>query len=123
MPVIDAEHPPERMRRVVSPAVLAARSARLLMLPFSQKLGEWQSESIKLETMALRKASTDEYRAGIVEAAIVLRRSVNEMAGELEKTAMDAPERVRQHSRVADARKVLEAMEKRLSALIDTMRA
>ncbi len=105
-------------RREISGAVLVGRAARQLVAPAHQKLSIWQAEAIKLEVMTERLRAAGRRDAGLAEAARTLHGCVAKQAHDLDATAANAPEAVREHSRVTDTSKVLRLLAVRLEKIL-----
>ena len=108
-------------RRETSSDILAAREARQLVRPVHQKLGPWQAESIKLETIVGRLAAAGRHDPAVSVAAKSLLGSVHKEVRDFERAVGKAPEPVRVHGRVADTRMVLQLVEQRISATLSRM--
>lgn len=109
------------VRRETSKDILAARSARLLVRSVHQKLGPWQAESIKLQTIAERLRAAGKHDPAVTVAARELLGSVNKGWREFEREVEAAPEQVREHGRIADTRTVLHLVEQRVEATLARM--
>lgn len=106
---------PEHRQRAVPPAVLQARAARAVARPFSNRLGEWQSESIKLQAMATREPDS----AGKIAAATRnLLATVNEAEAEFGKKVDGLTETERRHGSISDTRRGFEMIRSRLQQML-----
>ena len=115
-----ADQPP-RQRRETSAEVLLTRAARSLVAPVHEKLGAWQAECIKLETMAQRSKAAGRRDVGLSEAARSLLGYVSRQAETFERSVESAPEPIRRHGRVSDTRMVLRRLEGRLAATLSDL--
>ncbi|WP_417308351.1 hypothetical protein [Devosia sp.] len=112
-------------RRTPSRGVLQARAAREIARPFSLRLGDWQSLSIKLQEMAKRQPGTDE--AATMRTQIHgLLEEVDGTASEYEQKVVTLPEESREHSVIRDTRHGFALIRSRLEtalAALDGSRA
>lgn len=109
------------VRRETSSDILATRAARQLVRPVHQKLGPWQAESIKLQTIAGRLKASGKHDPSVSVAAKALLGTVNKQTREFEREVGKAPEPVREHGRVADTRTVLKLVEQRIADTLSEM--
>jgi hypothetical protein len=116
-----AESPEPAARRQIPEAVLAGRAARQLVAPVHEKLGTWQAEAIKLETMAERARTTGVSGDGLREAALTLLDDVRGQALSLQHLIGQQPDQIRGHSRVADTLRSLELMAERLDRTVSKL--
>jgi hypothetical protein len=86
---------------------VSGRAARELLAPVQDRLGAWQAEAVKLETMAQRMRASGRRDAGLAEATRTLLGVVERQTEALEGAVAKVPADVREHSRVADTLKVL----------------
>jgi hypothetical protein len=112
---------PDGPRRETAASTLAARAARQLVKPVHEKIGGWQAESIKLETMAQRLKTTGRRDAAVGEAARTLLGFIATQADQFDTIVNEAPEAIRAHGRIADTRMVLRALEERLVATLTNL--
>jgi hypothetical protein len=108
-------------RRQIPQAVLAGRAARQLVAPVHEKLGNWQAEAIKLETMAQRARATGRHDAGLRESALTLLDYVRDQSASLQQSIGSQPDHVRGHSRVADTLRALELIAERLDRTVSQL--
>lgn len=93
----------EIKRRTPSRGVIQARAAREVARPFSLRLGDWQSLSIKLQEMAKRHPTPSE--ADSMRAQIrALLEDVDATATEYEEMVVTLPDESREHSVIRDTR-------------------
>lgn len=114
-PMTDDSEVPLKKREVPL-SVQQGRAARLVVAQFLPKVGPWQERVAKLLAIAARHPSAAdkqrlaEERAGLLE-------DVREAVAALEAQIADAPDTVRAHSRVADARRAADIVLGRLEEL------
>jgi hypothetical protein len=117
----ESSNGPGRTRKLSS-AVVAGRAAREFVAPVHEKLGVWQAEAIKLETMAQRARATGRHDAGLHESALTLLAYVQTQTVTLRQTVETQPMQVQAHSRVADTLKALELLTARLDRTVADLR-
>lgn len=109
----------ENRQRAVPLAVLQGRAARAVVRPYSNRLGEWQSESIKLQAMADREPDAD----GKIEAATrALMQTLTLAETEFETTVASLADTVRMHSSINDARRGFDMIRTRLDQTLTRFR-
>jgi hypothetical protein len=114
----DDKNAPRRQR--VTPAdVVARKAAKDLIAPLQEQIGHWQAETIKLETMAQRPGGKRDRKLG--ETARHVLDAVSKRAAEFDAHIAQIPDVIRTHSRVVDARKVLQMLEERLQRTIGSL--
>ncbi len=111
------EQDSSRRRRETPADVTVRRAARLLVDPLHDQLSIWQSEMIKLEAMAQRARAAGRDDTAVAAARRAMLGAISDKAAAFEADLSVAPEAVRSHSRVTDARKVLRLLEERLGRL------
>ena len=114
----DSEDDAGRNRRETPSSVVQGRAARQLVAPVQEKLGLWQAEAIKLETMVQRVRGAGRSDPSIAEAARTLLNVINMQAQLFEANVSAADPVVRGHSRVTDAQKVLGLLVTRVETIL-----
>ena len=114
----DSEDDAGRNRRETPPSVIQGRAARALVAPVQEKLGVWQAETIKLETMMQRVRASGRRDPSIAEAARALLGVVQIQSQLLEAAVAEALPAVQAHTRVTDAQKVLTLLVARLDHIL-----
>jgi len=105
-------------RRAVSPAILVARQARDLTLPFVGEMPRWQRRVAYIDAaLTTRTADPSEHRMLARECDALMAEVRVALAG-LDKAARRAPPHVAAHGRVDDVRRALVAMLARLQRLV-----
>lgn len=117
----DSEDDAGRNRRETPSSVVQGRAARQLVAPVQEKLGLWQAEAIKLETMVQRVRGAGRSDPSIAEAARTLLNVINMQAQLFEANVAAADPLVRGHSRVTDAQKVLGLLVTRVETILADM--
>lgn len=98
----ESDLPPKK--REVPLSVQQARAARQVVSRFLPKVGPWQDRVAKLLAIAARHPGPED-RARLAAERQQLAEDVRLAMEELEAQIADAPDAVRRHSRVADARR------------------
>ena len=115
---MDEQDSPRRPRETPADVTLR-RAAKELVRPLHDQISLWQSETVKLEAMAQRAKGSGRNDTALAAARRAMLNAISEKAMAFEADLSEAPEAVRSHSRVTDARKVLRLLEERLSRLGD----
>lgn len=114
----DSEEDVGPNRRAISAAVVLGREARQLVAPVQEKLGAWQAQTVKLEVMVQRLKASGRNDAGLGEAARTLLGVVAMHSKQLDASIESASGQLKVHSRVLDARRVLDQLIGRLEKVL-----
>ncbi len=108
-------------RRESPTSVLHSRAAKGLIADAHEHLGDWQAETIKLETSALRLDRTRRPDPSLAAATRSLLNQVAAQAAALNLAASTSPAEIATHSRVTDTLKIMELLTRRLEKLLETL--
>lgn len=101
-------------RRGVSATTLNGREAARLVRDINEKIGAWQTESVRLATAAERMKQSARHEPAIIEAIVALIGIVERQQMDLASTLVSVPAGVAEHSRVADTKQALRMIVDRL---------
>jgi hypothetical protein len=101
-------------KRTVAESTLVARQAIALVRPVNEKIGAWQTESIRLSTSAQRMRASGRSDPGITEAITTLLGYVEEQSRRFDDDVAAQPAAIVRHSRIADTRQALAMVAERL---------
>lgn len=113
----ETEYHSQPRKRVVSEDIRASREAAALVRPTNERLGEWQSDAVRLAARAERSRRSGGVDAELVKAARALLGRVDAEVRLFEEEVERRGPRVTQHSRVADTRQALRLLSARLRRL------
>lgn len=108
----DYDTPARQKRRV--PHLALEREAVTALRPFVQMLGPWQSDAVRLDTMAQRLRQSGRHDPGVSEAVQTLLTTVEHQRQAFEAVAATLSCGAAESSRIGDARKGLEMVACRL---------
>src|SRR5690242_9794994 len=94
--------------RAIPEAIRLNRDARLLVEPINERIGDWQSESVRLHVAAQRTRQSGRQDPGLAESASALLTSVEEQARLFEQAIVEAGSELAAHSRISDTRRALQ---------------
>ena len=117
----DSEDDAGRNRRETPASVIHGRAAKQLVAPIQDKLGLWQAEAVKLETMVQRVRAAGRSDPSVAEAARTLLGVVRMQAQLFEAAVGEAMLPVRGHSRVTDTQKVLGLLVARIEKILSDL--
>ena len=103
-------------RRTVSEQTLAARQAVQLVAPINERVGEWQSESVRLATAAQRRRDMGRDDAELGRDIRALLAKVEAELKSLDEAVLLLPPEVAANSRLVDTRRGLQIVAERLRA-------
>jgi len=107
---MDGEHEVEVRKRAVPEAVRANREARRLVDPISERIGCWQSESVRLCTALQRARQGGRHDPGLVEAARTLLDHVEQQGRQFDEAVAATDDWLATHSRIIDTRRSLQVI-------------
>lgn len=108
----------ERRSRAIPAAVRANREARLLVDPVNEKIGVWQSETVRLQTAVRRMRESGRHDPGVSESVRALLAYVGQQARQFEAAVAAAEPDVAGHSRIDDTRRSLQMLADRLASCL-----
>ena len=114
----DEESAVANRRRAPAEGLRVSREAARQVRPINEKVGTWQSESIRLQTAARRMKESGRHEPGVVEAIRTLLEFVEEQARQFEALVATVEKDIASHSRIADTRRVLTMVAERLRACL-----
>ena len=91
-----------------------SREAVRVVRPVNDRIGFWQSESIRLVTSAERLRQSGRHDPGLLEGMHALLGSIEELARQFEASLDGVPSDVAGHSRIEDTRRALRTIAARL---------
>jgi len=103
-------------RRTVSEQTLAARQAVQLVAPINERVGEWQSESVRLATAAQRRRDMGRDDAELGRDIRALLAKVEAELKSLDEAVLLLSPEVAANSRLVDTRRGLQIVAERLRA-------
>jgi type VI protein secretion system component VasF len=107
---------PTVVRRQASEAVRNGQKAVALLRPILSRMGGWQAEAIKLDTMLKRIRLSGRRDETVEQQVRALLDIVTTEREQFEASLTSQPEKVVAHSRVRDARFCLQSIADRLRA-------
>ncbi len=113
----ETEFHPQPRKRIVSEDIRAAREAAALVRPINERLGDFQSDAVRLAARAERSRRSGGVDDALVKAAQALLDRVDAEVRLFEEEVERRGLRVTQHSRVADTRQALRLLADRLRLL------
>ena len=116
--VMDGEHEVEVRKRAVPEAVRANREARRLTDPISEKIGGWQSETVRLCTALQRAREGGRQDPRLVEAARTLLDQIEEQGRQFDQAVSTTDDWLATHSRIIDTRRSLQVIIDRLRSYL-----
>jgi hypothetical protein len=103
-------------RRTVSEQTLAARQVVQLVAPINERVGEWQSESVRLATAAQRRRDMGRDDAELGRDIRALLAKVEAELKSLDEAVLLLSPEVAANSRLVDTRRGLQIVAERLRA-------
>ena len=103
-------------RRTVSEQTLAARQVVQLVAPINERVGEWQSESVRLATAAQRRRDMGRDDAELGRDIRALLAKVEAELKSLDEAVLLLSPEVATNSRLVDTRRGLQIVAERLRA-------
>lgn len=114
MVILDFDSEPAARKRMASPGARLSREAAILVRPFNEQLGGWQSEAVRLAAHAQRMRASGRHEPAVTEAIATQLDYVEAQAARFEAAVEAAPPDVRTHSRVVDTRRAFVMVAQRL---------
>lgn len=107
---------PQKKRRASPRHVVIARQASGSVKAFSDKLGTWQEQAVRLQAI-LRYSKSDEDKAGALRLVALLRGELEDVHAQLDLAASMLSDGVRGHSRFQDSVRSVERLEALLAGM------
>lgn len=105
---------PDARSRAVPESVRLNRDARRLIEPINEKVGTWQSESVRLHAAVERMRQSGQHDPTLIELVTTTLAHVEEQAKQFETTVAFAARELAAHSRISDTRRSLDIIRDRL---------
>jgi len=105
---------PTARGRAVPQAILINREVRRLVDPINEKVGDWQSDSVRLHAAAERMRQSGKHDPELVSSVTELLAAIEEHVRQFEEQVATASSELVAHSRISDTRKSLAMIEERL---------
>lgn len=113
-PAMSGKDDPHAPGRAIPDAVRLNRDARRLIDPFNEKIGTWQSESVRLHAAVERMRQSGGHDPSLIESAAATLAHVEEQAKQFEAAVASAARELASHSRISDTRRSLDLIRERL---------
>ena len=101
-------------RRTASEQMLAARQVARLVAPINERVGEWQSESVRFATAAQRARGMGQREGQLSKDIRALLAKVEAELEALDETVLLLPPAIAANSRLVDTRRGLQLVAERL---------
>jgi hypothetical protein len=109
---------PEARSRAIPESVRLNREARRLTEPLNERVGSWQSESVRLHAAVERMRQSGRHDPTLIEAATALLAQVEAQAQEFEAQIATVARELAAHNRISDSRQSLSMIAERLRRCI-----